>query len=119
MPHAKQLSNRKRRIRAAPVLGAAGLLALASSASAEAMSTANTEMSHQLFLGEEEISDVSLSTFHVFDKQNVGHSSPACNSPEVVAAAEAAAAEAAVGAAEGVSEAAEGGAPGAVAAVAG
>jgi hypothetical protein len=53
-------------------LGAAGLLALASSASAEAMSTANTEMSHQLFLGEEEISDVSLSTFHVFDKQNVG-----------------------------------------------
>ena len=72
MPHAKQLSNRKRRSRAAPVLGAAGLLALASSASAEAMSTANTEMSHQLLLGEEEISDVSLSTFHVFDKQNVG-----------------------------------------------
>ena len=72
MPQAKQLSNRKRRSRAAPVLGAAGLLALASSASAEAMSTANTEMSHQLFLGEEEISDVSLSTFHVFDKQNVG-----------------------------------------------
>ena len=72
MPHAKQLSNRKRRSRAAPVLGAAGLLALASSASAEAMSTANTEMSHQLFLGEEEISDVSLSTFHVFDKENVG-----------------------------------------------
>jgi hypothetical protein len=69
MPHAKQLSNRKRRSRAAPVLGAAGLLALASSASAEAMSTANTEMSHQLFLGEEEISDVSLSTFHVFDKE--------------------------------------------------
>ena len=72
MPQAKQLSNRKRRSRAAPVLGAAGLLALASSASAEAMSTANTEMSHQLFLGEEEISDVSLSTFHVFDKENVG-----------------------------------------------
>ena len=72
MPQAKQLSNRKRRSRAAPVLGAAGLLALASSASAEAMSTANTEMSHQLLLGEEEISDVSLSTFHVFDKENVG-----------------------------------------------
>jgi len=25
---------------------------------------------HQLFLGEEEISDVSLSTFYVFDKEN-------------------------------------------------
>ena len=115
MPQAKQLSNRKRRSRAAPVLGAAGLLALASSASAEAMSTANTEMSHQLLLGEEEISDVSLSTFHVFDKQNVG----SLKSGVQVARGGGGCGGGAVGAAEGVAEAAEGGAPGAVAAVAG
>ena len=77
MPQAKQLSNRKRQSRAAPVLGAAGLLALASSASAEAdMLTPNTEMSYQVFLGEEEISDVSLSTFYVFDKENIGSLKP-------------------------------------------
>jgi hypothetical protein len=50
-----------------PVLGAAGLLAVASGASAEAPEerpTPNTRLSQQLFLGEEEISDVSLATFY-------------------------------------------------------
>ena len=36
------------------------------------MSTPSAEVSHQLFLGEEEISDVSLATFYVFDKENAG-----------------------------------------------
>jgi hypothetical protein len=31
---------------------------------------------HQLFLGEEEISDVSLSTFYVFDKENAATTNP-------------------------------------------
>ena len=75
MSHAKQVSMRKRSGKAMPVLGAAGLLALASGASAKAFvdtSLPNTEVSHQVLLGEEEISDVSLATFHVFDKENEG-----------------------------------------------
>jgi hypothetical protein len=57
-----------------PMLGAAGLLALAGGASAETPEerpTPNTRLSQQLFLGEEEISDVSLATFYVFDKENL------------------------------------------------
>jgi len=79
MSHAKRLSMRKRSGKAMPVLGAAGLLALASGASAEApvdTSTPNTGVSHQVFLGEEEISDVSLATFYVFDKENAGSLKP-------------------------------------------
>jgi hypothetical protein len=63
MSHAKRASLRKRRGKAMPVLGAVGLLALASGASAEApvdTSKPNTGVSQQVFLGEEEISDVSL-----------------------------------------------------------
>jgi len=33
----------------------------------------NTATHHELFLGEEEISDVSLSTFYVFDKETPLH----------------------------------------------
>ena len=75
MSQAKRVPTRKRRGKAMPVLGAAGLLALASGASAEApvdASMPNTGVSHQVFLGEEEISDVSLATFYVFDKENSG-----------------------------------------------
>jgi hypothetical protein len=61
-----------------PVLGAAGLsLSLASGASASTSGAAldvpaqNTSPNREIFLGEEEISDVSLSTFYVFDKENV------------------------------------------------
>jgi hypothetical protein len=73
MSHAKRASTRKQRGKAMPALGAASLLALASGASAEApveRSTLNTGVSHQIFLGEEEISDVSLATFYVIDKEN-------------------------------------------------
>jgi len=61
------------------VLGAAGLsLSLASGASAAVgglaaeMPTRNTGVSHEITLREEEISDVSLATFYVFDKESVG-----------------------------------------------
>ena len=82
MPQAKQTSKRKRRSKALPVLGAAGLsLSLASGASAVPSGLAanmpmpNTEDGNQVTLGEEEISDVSLATFYVFDKEGDGTSS--------------------------------------------
>jgi hypothetical protein len=75
MSHAKQASTkRKRSINAVPVLSAAGLsLSLASGASAAIsrpaadMPTPKTGISHEITLCEEEISDVSLATFYVFD----------------------------------------------------
>ena len=81
MMHAKQASKRKRRGKALPVLGAAGLsLALASDASAVPggpvadMQTRDT--GHEFTFYEEEISDVTLATFYVFDKENIGTSEP-------------------------------------------
>src|SRR4029453_10179295 len=78
----EQTSKRKRRSKALPVLGAAGLsLSLASGASAVPSGLAanmpmpKTEDGNQVFLGEEEISDVSLATFYVFDKEGDGTSS--------------------------------------------
>jgi hypothetical protein len=105
MPQAKQTSKRKRRSKALPILGAAGLsLSLTSAASAvpsglgdmptsktgtdNADVNENTHVSLAPFyafdkesegtgvtLGEEEISDVSLATFYVFDKEGDGTSS--------------------------------------------
>ena len=80
MSHAKQAStNRKRSINAVPVLSAAGLsLSLASGASAAIgrpaadMPTPKTGISQEITLCEEEISDVSLATFYVFDNENAG-----------------------------------------------
>ncbi len=79
MPRAKQASKRKRRTRAVPVLGAAGLLSLTGGASAatggpavDMPTTQNSAPGHEITLGEEEISDVSLATFYVFDKENAG-----------------------------------------------
>lgn len=76
MPRAKA-SKRKRRGAAVPALGIAGVsLAMAGGASASTSGPAtdpqsqNTSPRHEIFLGEEEISDVSLSTFYVFDKEN-------------------------------------------------
>ena len=78
MSHAKQAAKRKRPSKAVPVLGAAGLLSLAGSASAATAVPAtdmpnarNTTADHQITLGEEELSDVSLGTFYVFDKENL------------------------------------------------
>jgi hypothetical protein len=76
MARAKQASKRNRRSKALPVLGIAGVsLAVAGGASASTGLSAtdlpqNTSPRHDIFLGEEEISDVSLSTFYVFDKEN-------------------------------------------------
>ncbi len=76
MARAKQPSKRTRRSKAVPVLGIAGVsFAMAGGASAATGGTAadipaqTATPQHQLFLGEEEISDVSLSTFYVFDKE--------------------------------------------------
>jgi len=79
MPRAKQASKRKRRSKAVPVLGAAGLsLTLASGASAVTeppaadVLTQNTGANREIALRDEEISDVSLATFYVFNKENAG-----------------------------------------------
>jgi hypothetical protein len=75
MSHAKQASKRKYRSKAVPVLGAAGLLSLASGAVAQAagpaanLPTRTIEPSHELTLSEEEVFDVSLATFYVFDRE--------------------------------------------------
>jgi hypothetical protein len=83
MSRAKQASKPKSRACAVPLLGAAGLsLSLASGASAATESpapdvpTRNTAASHEITFSEEEIADVSLATFYVFDKENVGTSEP-------------------------------------------
>jgi len=63
----KQASKRMHRACAGPLLSAAGLsLSLASSAPAATVGPAM----HEITLNEEEISDVSLATFFVFDKEN-------------------------------------------------
>jgi len=75
----KRSSKIKRRSKALPALGFAGVsLSMASGACASTgEASANTpptsqSQSHEIFLGEEEISDVSLATFYVFDKENTG-----------------------------------------------
>ena len=81
MRRVKQASRKKRTAKAAgvTVLGAAGLgLSLFGSASGSTMPTAdipqsdNTSPNQRLVLGEEEMQDVSLATFHLFDRENVG-----------------------------------------------
>jgi hypothetical protein len=78
MPQPKETPQRKLQMK----LGAAGLsLSLASGASAaiggiNADPAMSAPPSRQLMLHEEEISDVSLATFHVFDKENVGTHRP-------------------------------------------
>jgi hypothetical protein len=79
MSRVNQVSKRKRLTKAAgvPALGAAGLgLSLAGSASASTLPTADVPQSlnitpnQRFVLGEEEMADVSLATFHLFDKEN-------------------------------------------------
>jgi hypothetical protein len=64
---------------AATALGAAGLgLSLVGSASASTLPAADIPQSdnhwsgHRYVLDEEEMADVSLATFHLFDKENAG-----------------------------------------------
>ena len=80
MPRMKKATkeNRTSKAAAVKVLGAAGLgLSLVSSASASTMPTAipqsdNTSPNQRFVLSEEEMADVSLATFHLFDKENAG-----------------------------------------------
>jgi hypothetical protein len=64
----------KRRSKAVPALGITGLsLSLASGAIASTGGTTtvgSTSQPHEIFLGEEEVFDTSLSTFYTFDKEN-------------------------------------------------
>ena len=77
MSHAKA-STRKRGRKAVPVLGAAGVsLSLVGGASAVTAASADTaagnaSVTHEITLAEEEIFDVSLATFYVFDKEGAG-----------------------------------------------
>ncbi len=78
MSHGNRNSKRKGRTKAVTVLGVAGALSLAGGASGAAVGppsdtlTANTAVT----LYEEETSDVSLSTFYVFDYENAGARRP-------------------------------------------
>jgi|SRR4029077_7009312 hypothetical protein len=76
MARTKQVSKRKRRRIGLPALGAAGVsLVMAGGAAANAPtanvpSLQNTSLRPAITLDEEEIADVSLGTFYVFDKEN-------------------------------------------------
>ena len=79
MPVKKQAPKRRRQKEAVPVLGIVGMsLSLASGASAATggaegeIPSQNNASGHQITLTEEEVSDVSLATFYVFDKENAG-----------------------------------------------
>ena len=83
MSYTKHASKRRRRSKALPILGAAGLsLSLAAGASATpagsagVMPTTKTGNGHDVSLGEEEISDVTLATFYIFDKEGDVRSEP-------------------------------------------
>src|SRR5262249_7278350 len=82
MSNSEQASKRERRSKVLPVVGAAGLsLSLATTASAVPggpsvnLPTSGNGDGNQVFLGEEEIADVSLATVYVFDKEGDGTSS--------------------------------------------
>ena len=76
MPHSKPASKRRSWTKAVTILGVAGLLSAAGGASAGIVGPAeNIPMQNTastIVLGEEEISDVSLSTFYIYDKENMG-----------------------------------------------
>jgi hypothetical protein len=74
MSRAKQISKRKNRTKAVTVLGVAGALSLTGGTSGAAVGPTGdmpTENAAPVIsLGDEEISDVSLATFYVFDNEN-------------------------------------------------
>jgi hypothetical protein len=79
MQRTKQASKRTSRKEVVPVLGAVGMsLSLAGGASAATavpavdLPSGNTALGQGITLNEEEISDVNLGTFYVFDKENAG-----------------------------------------------
>jgi hypothetical protein len=78
MAQAKRTSKSKRLNKTVPVLGIAGMSLAVVGSGASASTTGavadihsqNTAARQVITLGEEELSDVSLSTFYVFDKEN-------------------------------------------------
>jgi hypothetical protein len=80
MLHAKHASKRRSRAKAVTLLGVAGALSLAGGASGAASDQAGDTLTQNaapvITLGEEEISDVSLATFYVFDHENAGARRP-------------------------------------------
>ena len=80
MSHAKQVSKRRNRTKAVTVLGVAGALSLTGDTSGAAVGakvdTPTENIAPVITLGEEEISDVSLATFYVFDNENAGAHRP-------------------------------------------
>jgi hypothetical protein len=77
MSQTKSTAQRKRRSKALPLLGAAGLsLSLATNASAATGGINPDAVSQQVKLYEEEIADVSLATFHVFDRERASTHRP-------------------------------------------
>jgi hypothetical protein len=83
MPHVKYASKRKRTKEALPVLGIVGIsLSLAGGTSAGTGGPAtdipsrNIAPSHEITLHEEEVFDVSLGTFFVFDREGAGTPRP-------------------------------------------
>jgi hypothetical protein len=77
MPQTKQASKGKRPTKAISVLGVAGVSLAASTSASVEMPLANPAPFQVMTLGEEEISDVSLATFHLFDKDGLGTPAPA------------------------------------------
>lgn len=79
MSHAKRASKRRSRA-TVTALGVAGALSLAGGASEAAVGpvgdTPAENTAPVIILGEEEISDVSLATFYVFDNENAGAHRP-------------------------------------------
>lgn len=80
MPQAKRISKRTSRKATVPMLGAAGLSlslvgvsgATTGGPAADVQTARNPAPAPEITLGEEEISDVTLSTFYVFDKESTG-----------------------------------------------
>ena len=75
MAQAKDSSKRKRRNLVLPAVGAAGVSLALTGASAAPAPTVDQPShaylpGHEVTLGEEEMSDVSLATFYVFDREN-------------------------------------------------
>ena len=76
MPRTKGRSKRRARKEVAPAMGVAGVMSLLLAGITSAATTGsadlpprNTALPQVITLGEEEITDVSLSTFRVFDKE--------------------------------------------------
>jgi hypothetical protein len=82
MSQMKEANQRKRRTKSVPVLSATALsLSLTSGASAaisrmKPNPATSAPVSRHLMLYEEEISDFSLATFHVFNKEKIGSHPP-------------------------------------------